>query len=88
MTFNIPDLNASALVNGFKSPGVLLALADMIFMIVTKLLNLDISVTEYMAVASPVIAVISGQSVSDIAKYIAASKVTSETGTKTGGTNT
>lgn len=74
LNISIPDLNASALISGFKEPGVLLALANMIFVIVTQLLKLDISVSEYMAVATPVIAVITGKTAADIAKYAKTNK--------------
>lgn len=88
MTFNIPDLNASALINGFKDPGVLLALANMMFVIITQALKWNISIADYMAVATPVIAVITGKTVSTIASYRTGSTTNNSTNTTSGGPTT
>ena len=68
MEIHIPDLNASALVNSFKDPGVLLAVANFIFVILTQVWGWDISIGDYMAIAAPVIAVITGRAITTIAK--------------------
>ena len=85
LNINIPDLNASALVNSFKEPSVLLTLLNMIFVVVTQVFHVEgLSIGDYMAVAGPIIALITGKAV----VTATTNKATNGTKNNTGGSTT